>query len=240
MSLKQVNTTLDLELITTNPEYEKLIPPLTKDEYDKLKESIKQNGLWEPITVNQHNVVLDGHNRFKICKQLYIIPRFSVREFNDPLDEKLYVIDSNLIRRHLQTLVKVELYLKHESIVAEQAKKRQETTQFGGEENIYTTDKGKTRDIMGAKIGISGVTYEKAKTILEKASPEMIQKVRDGKTSISYAYKSITLADKHKETPPMPEGIYNVIYADPPWEYDIMTRGAPNEHYETMHDQECL
>jgi N6-adenosine-specific RNA methylase IME4 len=248
MSLKQVNTTLDLELVTTNPEYESLIPPLTKEEYQKLRDSIKEKGLWEPITVNQRNVILDGHNRFKICKQLNIMPRFSVRAFEDPLDEKLYVIDSNLIRRHLQPIVKVELYLKREDIVAEDARQRQKATQLigrgiqekdvNGGGNITGTIRGDTRDIMGAKIGISGSTYNKAKTVLEKASPEMIQKVRDGKTSISYAYKSITLADKHRTQPPMPEGIYNVIYADPPWEYNIMTRGAPNEHYETMHDQD--
>ena len=168
MSLKTVNTTLDLGLITINPEYETLIPSLTKDEYNELKQSIQENGLWEPITLNQKKVILDGHNRFKICKELNVIPRFSIRVFEDPLDEKLYVIDSNLIRRHLQTLVKVELYLKHEEIEAEKADQRKKAGVKIKEPhgNISTGSKGTTRDAMGAKIGISGKTYEKAKTIL--------------------------------------------------------------------------
>ena len=36
-----------------------------------------------------------------------------------------------------------------------------------------------------------------------------------------------------KETPNLPEGKYNVILADPPWEYYLPLRGSPDEHYET-------
>jgi len=37
------------------------------------------------------------------------------------------------------------------------------------------------------------------------------------------------------ETPPLPEGKYNVIYADPPWEHDNLTiRGAAQNHYQIM------
>lgn len=240
-----MNTTLDLELVTTNPEYEKLIPPLTKDEYRELKGSIQENGLWEPITVNQKNVILDGHNRFKICKELNIIPRFSIRIFKDTLDEKLYVIDSNLIRRHLQTLVKVELCLERDKIEAEKAKHRQEATlpkegekgfQCAG--NISLTQKGETRNIVGAKIGISGRTYEKAKKILDKASPELIQKVREGKTSISYAYDMVSRAERHEAPPTLPSGVFDVIYADPPWKYYYKARGNPEFHYPLMEDEE--
>ncbi|MBU2634690.1 MAG: ParB N-terminal domain-containing protein [Nanoarchaeota archaeon] len=240
MSLKTVNTTLDLELVTINPEYEKLMPQHTKDEYRELKESIKENGLWEPITVNQKNVILDGHNRFKICKELNIIPRFSIRVFEDPLDEKLYVIDSNLKRRHLRTLVKVELYLKHEEIEAEKADRRKKAgikiQEPSG--NITGRSKGDTREIMGAKIGISGRTYEKAKKILDKASPELIQKVREGKTSISYAYDMVSRAERHDDPPALPTGIYDVVYADPPWKYNYKARGNPEFHYPLMNDEE--
>ncbi|MBC8234385.1 hypothetical protein H8E77_32960 [bacterium] len=38
------------------------------------------------------------------------------------------------------------------------------------------------------------------------------------------------------ETPPLPEGKYNVIYADPPWQYDnaIRSWGPAALHYPTM------
>jgi ParB-like chromosome segregation protein Spo0J len=58
--------------ITTNQEYADLVPPLSTEEYESLKESIKQNGLWVPIVVNNQGVVLDGHHRFKACQELGI------------------------------------------------------------------------------------------------------------------------------------------------------------------------
>jgi ParB-like chromosome segregation protein Spo0J len=38
--------------IKTNQEYASLVPQLSKEEYESLKQSIKENGLWVPIVVN--------------------------------------------------------------------------------------------------------------------------------------------------------------------------------------------
>ena len=75
--------------IKINPEYSKLINPLSKVEYEILKNSISNKGLHLPIIVYQDNVILDGHNRYKICKELDIKPRFEVKRFDDPLDERV-------------------------------------------------------------------------------------------------------------------------------------------------------
>ena len=45
-------------LITINPEYSSLVYPLSKSEYELLKNSIKEKGLHLPIIVNQDNVIL--------------------------------------------------------------------------------------------------------------------------------------------------------------------------------------
>lgn len=38
-----------------------------------------------------------------------------------------------------------------------------------------------------------------------------------------------------KTTPPLPKGIFDVIYADPPWQYDNTgVNGAASHHYQTM------
>ena len=89
--------------VKINPEYSKLIYPLSKSEYKILKGSISNNGLHLPIIVNQDNVILDGHNRLKICQELGIEPHFEVIEFKDSLQEKEFVIEINLKRRHLNT-----------------------------------------------------------------------------------------------------------------------------------------
>lgn len=37
-----------------------------------------------------------------------------------------------------------------------------------------------------------------------------------------------------QEYPELPEGIYDIVLADPPWRYDLDLRGSPDLHYATL------
>ena len=76
--------------------------------------SIEQNGQLEEITITGDGTVLDGHHRLKILKELGIEPKTKVKSFDNPLSEKLYVIECNLKRRHLNDFQKAELAFKLE------------------------------------------------------------------------------------------------------------------------------
>jgi ParB-like chromosome segregation protein Spo0J len=58
--------------ISINPEYEKAVPKLSKNEFEELISSIKEKGLWDPIITNDKGVILDGHHRWRACKLLGI------------------------------------------------------------------------------------------------------------------------------------------------------------------------
>jgi ParB-like chromosome segregation protein Spo0J len=104
-------------IIKINPEYFKLVNPLSNAEYDVLKNSIKEDGLHYPIVVNSKGDILDGHHRYKICKELDIIPiKFEIKHFDDYITEKRFVIDINLKRRQLNEFQKAELAYKLEKI----------------------------------------------------------------------------------------------------------------------------
>ena len=83
--------------------------PLTKDEFSSLFDSIKEHGLRDPIVTNDKGVVLDGHNRLRICRKLGIsdIPCVT-KNFNNLLEEQLYVHEVNLLRRQLTKDQRVE------------------------------------------------------------------------------------------------------------------------------------
>ena len=67
---------VDLKMnIKINEEYAKLVHPLTHLELNSLKESIKNNGQWYPIIVNQKGFILDGHHNFEVCQELSIEPK---------------------------------------------------------------------------------------------------------------------------------------------------------------------
>src|SRR5919202_2457545 len=97
--------------ITINQEYTHLVPPLSAEEYESLKQSIEQNGLWVPIVVNNEGVILDGHHRFKACQDLAIEPKTITKDFPDKQNEQMFVIDSNLRRRPLNHYQRTELAL---------------------------------------------------------------------------------------------------------------------------------
>ena len=117
-------------MASINPEYEKLLPKLSSEEFEALKKSIREEGLHYPIIVNQDKIVLDGHHRLRVCKELGIEPRFEVwRSFEaNPLLERKFVIEVNLRRRHLSEFQRAELAYPLLEIENELAKQRQLAT----------------------------------------------------------------------------------------------------------------
>lgn len=113
--------------IRINNKYSSLVPELKREGYESLKESIKQDGQWVPLIVNQDGVLLDGHHRYKVCQELGIKPHYIVKEFKDEFYEKLFVIDCNIKRRQLNNFQRVKLALKSKSIKEEIAWKNSQS-----------------------------------------------------------------------------------------------------------------
>lgn len=87
-----------------------------------------------------------------------------------------------------------------------------------------------------------GITYKQSKQSQElsrneEAIAETVAKARDsGEVPVRNQVLRLIQANKPKpKTPPLPKGKYNVIYADPPWEYkNTGVDGAACEQYPTM------
>ncbi len=224
--------------LKVNAEYEKIVPKMLPDEYESLRESIKTLGQLYPIIANPNREILDGHSRFRICQELGLSPKYESRTFTSVLEEREFIVTVNLMRRHLNDLDRAALAQELERIESERAKQRQGTrtdlTSVTSGSNEPEVREGRARDIAAAKVGLSPTMYHRAKTIIDKGSDELKQAVREGKTSVSYAYKKIMSKERSLVTPPLPEGLFDVVYADPPWEYYLNLRSSPDSHYSTM------
>lgn len=241
MQTLQVNTTLNIGDIVIDPEYAQLVPPLKREKQRALRASIERDGLWEPIIINTENVVLDGHHRFRICQELGVLPRFTIKRFNSKNQERKYVIETNLYRRQLSKIELAALAQKLEPIYSEEAQERQKATipekgQKGFQPMSVSNETyiGRSAEQAAKAVGLSPITYHRAKTILEKGTEELKRKVKNGAVSITYAYKSVNRKEKHENPPELPQGIYDIIYADPPWKYYLQLRGDSELHYNTM------
>jgi len=126
-----VNTNKGIS-VRTKKEYIHLIPPVTVGEYERLKQSIKEEGgLLVPAVLNQDNVVLDGHHRLQACAELDIQARCCKKDFRGrPLDEIMFVVNVNLYRRHLNDFKRAELGIRVEELLRKSGQLQQEGARF--------------------------------------------------------------------------------------------------------------
>jgi len=204
-----------------NPEYERLLPKMSEEEFAELKASIKTDGQHYAIVVNEDLEVLDGHHRYRACTELGIEPDFEVRKFDDKLLEKKFVIEANIRRRHLNNFQLVEMAVPLLEIEKALAKKRQSKGGKNGRdiqlglapEDAKPDLKAKAAEVVAKKVGLSTRTLERGKRIMQDASEEDKQRLREGKASIAQIYREVvtqpnfagSLSDASVEAKPLPD-----------------------------------
>lgn len=87
-------------------EFASLIPPLTPEEYKALSVSIQEEGCRDPLVIWESDtdgpVLLDGHNRLRICEQLGVHYRLlAVPDVQNRAQAKLWMLKNQLARRNL-------------------------------------------------------------------------------------------------------------------------------------------
>jgi hypothetical protein len=232
INLSMTNTNNETEcntvkMITINPDYSELVYPLSDLEYQSLKNSIKDDGLHNSIIVNSKGEILDGYHRYKICRELKISVKYEIKYFNNSLEEKKFVIDTNLKRRQLSEFQKGELTYKLLKIESEKAKLRQlsklkdvtdtlppslplvpngtngQDDEAKDKDKVKKLedyeDKGRVIDIVAKKSGFSPMTLHRIKTIIEHGTEEIKEKLRNNKSSISKEYEKIQRDKKRSE-----------------------------------------
>ncbi len=167
-------------MLIINPEYSESVPPLTTEEYNSLKESIKLQGQHLPIIINKDFVILDGHHRFKICEELKLEPKHEIMEFPTLAHEQLFVIDCNRQRRHLSPFSRCVLELNSKRILKKIAKMNTAAHQFGraGDSQIFVNlGRQGVNQKIGKRAGVSYEQIRKVEFIQGNATKETIQKL---------------------------------------------------------------
>ena len=106
-------------MITIDPEFKALIPPLLPEERKGLEESILKEGCRDALVVwKGHDILVDGHNRYEICTA-HGKPFETVEmEFASRDDAMVWIIDNQFSRRNLTPFARGELALKRKHIIA--------------------------------------------------------------------------------------------------------------------------
>lgn len=185
-------------MLIIDKEFESLIPPLTGDEYRQLEENCINEGIRDALiiwkTPNGSEVLVDGHNRYKIAEEHELAYRTEPKEFKDRDEAKIWIIRNQFGRRNLSAYDRSVLALKLEPLIAEQKEKNLHLSEGAGNKGTQKSadvSKGETRDELAKIAGVSHDTIHKVKVIEKKATPEVKKEIQTGKTSINKAYTDI-------------------------------------------------
>ena len=182
---------------TILPELAELLPPLSGEQFAALENDILQNGCYSPIIVNEDLVVIDGHNRQRICEQHGLPYRMAVFAFDDLLEAKQWALDTQKGRRNLDKweLGKIALRLKPEI----EARAKANMSAGGGDQKSDAAKSGlttlsnpiptvNTRKELAGSVGIGEVTMGKVMQIDEHA-PAAVKEALDKKElSVNQGY----------------------------------------------------
>lgn len=80
--------------------YADRFPMLSTEELERLADDIRENGLNNPVVLDDEGRILDGRNRWAACELAGVTPETTLFEGDDPA---AFVLSSNVSRRHLTT-----------------------------------------------------------------------------------------------------------------------------------------
>ena len=195
--------------INEDREFRTLLPPLPKDVSQALEDSIKKEGLRDPLVVwKEEGCLIDGYNRHKFCKKHGKDWRTVEKSFKDREEVKLWMWENQESRRNMTPYQRIEVVLKFEGIVRERAKKNQQ--EAGGTVceivNKAKVDQIRTNAVLGKRAGVSYATVGKVKSIREKIaegviSQKELDELREGKVTINKIYNLYCKDKKSKKHP---------------------------------------
>jgi len=179
-----------------DPELRDLIPPLTDGEYASLKESIEKDGCREPLTIwKGQNIILDGHNRYEICRDLQVPFNTIEIELPDINAAKIWMIKNQKGRRNLAESQWAMLAVKLEALYAEEAKGRMGSrTDLGL--NLGQGEFGRSAEKAAKDMGVSHQTVSFAKQVSNRGIPDLVKLVESGYASVSSAARATSLPAK--------------------------------------------
>lgn len=187
--------------IKIDKEFESLIPPLSREEFKQLEENIVAEGIRDPLVVwsvpNGDDILIDGHNRWKIsAKHAGIQFEIVKKRFQNRTEAKIWIIKNQIGRRNLSTYARSELVVMHlEPMLKEKAKAKQASHT---EQGYQKSDKAEhTAKELAKAAGVSHDTIHKVKTIMKKGDEQTKERLRknDPSISINKAFTNIMAAE---------------------------------------------
>ena len=212
-------------------ELEDFIKPLQQDEFESLSLAIQADGCLDNIKVwhrgdDSLDTIVDGHNRYKICKQFKTPFKITRLKFADKSEVMTWMYNNQKARRSLTLVERLELYSKLQVHLEKLTKERRlanlkqnsdtsktgKTSQSTERCTVHLDDvsniskQGKTIEKIAKEAEVSYRTAFKYDAIQRKGTEEQKEALRSGQKKIGTVYKEIQAKEKPKQ-PKVQKGV---------------------------------
>ncbi len=189
--------------LTVDPEFRDLIPPLNEEELKLLEASIVADGCESPLIV-WNGVIVDGHNRYAICRKHEIPFAIQEKNFSSRDDAMLWMLRNQLGRRNLNDYQRGEMVLvlkRQLASVAEMKMRAGIRSTDNPETNLSQgAEERKTLSQLAKLAGVSGTQMKKIDKLANSADEETKTKLRKGEVSVHRAYTDLVEKEHEGET----------------------------------------
>ena len=178
--------------ITVNPELLAYIDPLTPDEHEALERSLLAEGCRDALVL-WGEVLVDGHNRYGICRKHGI--EFNTVQnsgFKSMDDVHLWMIDQHLGRRSVSDYQRGVLALRKKDILSARVPvpapaPPNDSAAPASPASASVPEPLVTRESLAKAARISSNTISQIEKIQKTATPELVAAVKSGTISINTA-----------------------------------------------------
>jgi N6-adenosine-specific RNA methylase IME4 len=219
------------------------VPSMTVLEAKALEADIARRGIVVPLDITVAGVVLDGRHRHRTALNLglELVPVRIV----DPLDEVDYMISAALQRRHLTESQRAAMVLDLREYLEQReqaASRKRANLRNSGLEGTSMSHRAGRSSEYAAKIADVSPSLIKQTESIKRRAPNLLPPIRAGEITVGRALKQIERQERYAHigpAPALPEGQFDVIYADPPWQLGSPTSAnSPEQHYPTLPTRE--
>jgi N6-adenosine-specific RNA methylase IME4 len=215
-----------------------LVPAIRGCELEALRADIAQRGLLVPLEITSAGVVLDGRARLRAA-ELLGLEQVPIRMVA-PANEREHMLLCALRRRQLTPSQQAALVLELDTVrqASTQARERQRRNlRPAAEGATLPPRREKTRDLAARQAGVSPRTVQDAATV-RAADLDLFEQIKSGALPAHAAARQVRRARRDAALPPpppLPEGPFELLYADPPWQLGHPHGPyAPENHYPTL------
>ena len=241
-----------------NPELEKCLPPLSDMEFEKLKTSIQTQGYDEakPIVLWKEypDTIVDGHHRYKICREFGVEPSYVVKSFESLDKAILYTLHRQTEQRNLTAAQKTEIFeqilpleekikLEEEARAAQNAGRPKKEVALPG---IASSDESKrVAHKIAEKAGVSPATVYRVHAVHKNGAPEVKELMSKGELSAKAADDFVRIVPSKEEQTKIVENggveaikqtvsqkvehVLELLNEKPAWEEESTEEGKRNQ-----------